>query len=105
MALAVAAGARCALAHPHTLGEDHVRDLIAAHRDAGLSGLEAWYGRYGADERRRWADLADAHGLVVTGGSDFHGDLVPEVPTLGVDLPPARAQALLDWLTPVLSAA
>ncbi len=102
--LAVAAGARCSLAHPHTLGAEHATDLLRAHRDRGLEGLEAWYGRYSDEERRRWADLADAHGLVVTGGSDFHGDLVPEVPTLGVELPPPRAEALLAWLEPALTA-
>lgn len=99
LALARRAGARVSLAHPHTLGQPAlVRDLFARFQAAGLEGIEALYGRYGRAESRGWLELADARGLVATGGSDFHGDLIPEVSRPGIDLPKARTERLMDWL-------
>jgi hypothetical protein len=96
--LAAACGARCALAHPHTLDPSRVRDLFRRHRAQGLTGLEAWYGRYGPAEREPWLRLAADLQLVVTAGSDFHGDLVPEVTRPGVELPSPYADRLREWL-------
>jgi hypothetical protein len=45
-----------------------------------------------------WLRLAHAHGLVVTGGSDFHGDAMPEVTRPVIDLPEPHAARLRDWL-------
>ena len=66
------AGARMALAHPHTLGE-RAGELVRTYRDRGLQGLECYYGSYNHRQRRRWLQLASKLDLVVTGGSDFHG--------------------------------
>ena len=44
-----------------------------------MAGAEAIYGRYSHDERRGVADLARRHGLVVTGGSDYHGTYKPDL--------------------------
>jgi predicted metal-dependent phosphoesterase TrpH len=41
---------------------------------AGLAGIEADHPDHDDQQRRRYRDLAAAHGLVVTAGSDFHGD-------------------------------
>jgi predicted metal-dependent phosphoesterase TrpH len=41
--------------------------------DKGLDGLEAWYGAYTDEQRQMIARTAEALGLVVSGGSDFHG--------------------------------
>ncbi len=59
------------LAHPLTMGryEKQLPELI----DAGLAGIEAYYGPYGSQERSMLARLADEHGLIATGGSDYHG--------------------------------
>ena len=48
---------------------------------AGLLGLEAYYGDYAADIRARLVGIATHYGLTATGGSDFHGH--EERPTLG----------------------
>jgi len=40
---------------------------------AGLDGLEAIYGAYGASERKTLLELASRRGLAVCAGSDFHG--------------------------------
>lgn len=59
------------LAHPlETTGvEDIVPDLAAA----GLDGIECYYQGYGIKEVQHLVALARKHGLVPTGGSDYHG--------------------------------
>lgn len=97
LALGRDAGARMALAHPHTLG-DGAAALVGRHRLAGLDGLECFYGAYTSRQRRRWLRLAQSLGLVVTGGSDFHTSSATQVTTLGVDLPEPHATRLRAWL-------
>ncbi len=99
LALGRAASAKMSLAHPHSLRNDAlVEELYLQHRDEGLEGLEARYGKYGAAQVEHWSRLARAHDLVVTGGSDFHGAASPEVSVPGIDMPEAQAARLLDWL-------
>ncbi len=97
--LGLAAGAKASLAHPHAFGAFAlVESLCRRHRDHGLTGLEAFYGKYGKAERIGWLRLADGLEMVATGGSDFHGEAVPDVTRFGVTLEPARAEALTTWL-------
>ncbi|MDD2806619.1 MAG: PHP domain-containing protein [Elusimicrobiales bacterium] len=64
------AGGRAALAHPYTLGEE--LDL-AALKDAGLEGLEAFYPRHTEEATRNFLAAAKSYGLFVTAGIDYHG--------------------------------
>lgn len=58
------------IAHPAiSRAEDLVPDLI----DAGLAGVEVYHTEHGDESRARLLQLAQRHGLLVTGGSDFHG--------------------------------
>jgi predicted metal-dependent phosphoesterase TrpH len=99
LALGRAAGARMSLAHPHSIGEPAlVRELYRKHRDAGLEGLEAFYGKYGRAEANAWLRMCDELDLVATGGSDFHGDMAPEVARPGIEFPDDRATRLLEWI-------
>ena len=69
------------LAHPLSLGLE-ASDLdrtIGELAGLGLAGAEAIYGRYSPEERHLVADLARRHGLVVTGGSDYHGTYKPDL--------------------------
>lgn len=97
LALGRAAGARMSLAHPHTLGE-HAAALCARYRHAGLEGMECYYGQYGTRQRTRWLRLAEHLGLVVTGGSDFHGRSMPQVAEPGIEMPERHASQLREWL-------
>jgi 3',5'-nucleoside bisphosphate phosphatase len=92
--IARSAGARVSLAHPH-LYEGRTLPLIAAFRHAGLSGLEAFYGRYDAAERKRWSEIADDNQMICTGGSDSHGE--PEIQR-GVEISADRGGKLREWL-------
>lgn len=46
---------------------------IAALADDGLDGLEVWHRGNPPRQRKRLLALAGRHGLLVTGGSDWHG--------------------------------
>ena len=46
-----------------------LRELLAY----GLKGLECWYSKYPAMTCRRLAGVAERSGLMVSGGSDYHG--------------------------------
>ncbi|HEU0036659.1 MAG TPA: PHP domain-containing protein [Kofleriaceae bacterium] len=96
LAIGRAAGAAMSLAHPH-LYDERSAAMLRRHKPDGLTGIEAFYGAYDARERARWIAVADALGLVCTGGSDWHG---PEeaIASPGVDLSDERSDALLAWL-------
>ncbi|MCX4247646.1 PHP domain-containing protein [Paraliomyxa miuraensis] len=99
LVLARDAGARVSLAHPHTMGGYAlVKDLYRRFAGRGLEGIEALYGRYAVAESRAWLGLARDLGLVVTGGSDFHGEMTPDVSAPGIDFPQEHEGRLLDWL-------
>lgn len=48
-------------------------EQIAALADEGLDGLEVWHRGNPPEQRERLLALARRHGLLVTGGSDWHG--------------------------------
>lgn len=66
-----AAGGLVSLAHP---GLSRVDEWIPEFAEAGLDALEAYHSRHDADTTARYLALARRLGLLVTGGSDFHGD-------------------------------
>ncbi|HEU5319122.1 MAG TPA: PHP domain-containing protein [Chloroflexota bacterium] len=65
------AGGLAALAHPSTI-EDLDR-FLQPLIEAGLEGLECYYGAYPEATVLRLVTLAERLGLSVTGGSDYHG--------------------------------
>ena len=69
--LVLEAGGLPVLAHPRS-AED-LDDLLPRLLAVGLRGLEAFYGEYSNSERDALATMAAAHGLLATGGSDYHG--------------------------------
>lgn len=44
-------------------------------REAGLDGIEVYYPNYTRKARRQLLALAIEHGLLITGGSDYHGGM------------------------------
>jgi 3',5'-nucleoside bisphosphate phosphatase len=71
---------------------DIVRELI----DAGLGGLEVYYRSFDQPTVDAMTAVARAEGLVMTGGSDYHGDLGPYAATHArLWVPPAVADDLL----------
>jgi predicted metal-dependent phosphoesterase TrpH len=70
IALIHGAGGLASLAHP---GRTRIDARIEALRDAGLDALEAFHSDHDDAAIERYCELAGRLGLMVTGGSDFHG--------------------------------
>jgi hypothetical protein len=69
------------LAHPGLLDRDAwIPELV----EAGLLGLEAYYTRHDERMTQRYKDKARQLGLLVTGGSDFHGWETEDMARMGV---------------------
>ena len=58
-------------AHPRTV--NNLEETVASLAQAGLVGIEVYAERYAAAQRSKYAALADRHGLVHSGGTDYHG--------------------------------
>ncbi len=65
------AGGVLVLAHPGHAGTTH---LIPRLAELGLDGIEVYYFDHTDEMKAELLSLADKHNLIVTGGSDFHGD-------------------------------
>ncbi len=84
IALIREAGGFCSIAHPDTVGD---ADEIAGWVERGLEGLEVYYGAHTPSDIVRYQALAEKHGLLATGGSDYHGPGTGRDKALGVDVP------------------
>ncbi len=101
LALARATGARMGLAHPHTLKHFAiVKSLFAEFRAEGLEGIEAYYGTVSPAHAEGWLRLAAELDLIVTAGSDFHGEL-GESKRPGIELPARHVARLREWFAGV----
>ena len=89
-------GAVPVIAHPGLLKMDpeDLRPLLKEWKDEGLMGLEAYHPAHLPSMTRTWDGLARKSGLLVTGGSDFHGQdgrhmdigaMLPHWPTASED--------------------
>jgi len=82
------------MAHPFTVPDPEA--MIIEMKAAGLVGLEAYYDGYTTDEINRLVRLADRHGLIATGGSDYHGlGGIGETMIGGVNVPMASVERLI----------
>jgi hypothetical protein len=64
------AGGVPVFAHPGLSDRDALIPSLVA---AGLMGIECYYSEHSAAQRGAYVDLCRTHGLIATGGSDFHG--------------------------------
>ncbi len=75
------AGGVASLAHPVRLQKYGARfeEIVARMKNLGLGAIEIYHSEHSGDDVERFRSLARDHGLLVTGGSDYHGDLKPSV--------------------------
>jgi predicted metal-dependent phosphoesterase TrpH len=76
------AGGIPVLAHPGLLeyeSETQLDDLISQLKQMGIQGVEVYYPEHTADQTRLFAELARRHDLLLTGGTDFHGSIHPDI--------------------------
>ncbi|HEX3325559.1 MAG TPA: PHP domain-containing protein [Actinomycetota bacterium] len=78
--LMTAAGVVPVLAHPFTLNLaiDDLEVFVDALVEAGLQGIEGYHGDLPETEQEPYRALGEAKGLIVSGGSDYHGDMRPD---------------------------
>ncbi len=69
------------LAHPplYHMSDARLEGLVDTLADCGLAGIEALYSTYTAGEEAHMKSLARQYGLLITGGSDFHGSNKPDI--------------------------
>jgi predicted metal-dependent phosphoesterase TrpH len=70
------------LAHPFTLGLGSaaaLRKLVMELKGLGLAGLEVYYSEHTPEQEALYLKLAQELDLLITGGSDYHGDNKPEI--------------------------
>lgn len=88
------AGGIAVLAKPVGTGEDILQELVSL----GLDGLEAVYPGCSEEDTARLTDYARERGLLVTGGSDFHGMYsAPARPVGSTTISDEDVQALMSY--------
>lgn len=86
-------GAVPVLAHPGvTRVDEHIPEMI----EAGLLGIEAYHADHSHAQMEAYAALAERVGLLVSGGSDFHGPQGPNPDVGSVNVPEGAVRALLE---------
>lgn len=70
------------LAHPGLLdyeNDGQLDDLIGQLKKMGIQGIEVFYSEHSPSQTRLFAELARRHALLMTGGTDFHGAIHPDI--------------------------
>jgi 3',5'-nucleoside bisphosphate phosphatase len=69
------------LAHPTWVKptDQTLVELVRQLKADGLDGVEVYYSTHAARQTREYLSLAQQLGLLVTGGSDFHGVTKPDI--------------------------
>lgn len=94
VSLVLRSGGLPVLAHPFTVPEPE--KIVVKLKAVGLVGIEAYYKDNTGEETGALIGMADKYGLIVTGGSDYHGiDDSREVGLGGVEVPVAAAERLI----------
>jgi predicted metal-dependent phosphoesterase TrpH len=64
------------IAHPHLI--EHPK-VIHKLLEMNFDGLEGYYGNFNKEENARWTKIAQKKGWLITGGSDYHGEIKPNI--------------------------
>ncbi len=66
-----ASGGISVMAHPKVYDSFDLLEELA--EEGNIDGVEIWHQSAGEADRKRLTEIAEAHRLITTGGSDFHG--------------------------------
>lgn len=94
------AGGIAVLAHPYFInrgkpfGEKEIRELT----EHGLEGLEVYHSKHSDKISQYYLEIAEKLGLLITGGSDFHGENTPGIQVGDVRIDDQRVEKLKDYL-------
>jgi len=65
------------IAHPHLIQN---YQILTPLMELNFDGIECYYGKFYPKDHERWLKIAMKRDWLVTGGSDFHGDIKPDLP-------------------------
>lgn len=89
LAAIISAGGVPILAHPGAQWLKMDEELLEMFRKTGIRGLECYTSYHNEDAARRFVAWCRRHDLLVTGGSDCHGDFTPNrklgIPAIAYD--------------------
>ena len=76
------------VAHPGFINNGHPQNKedIEEMKKSGLEGIEVFHSRHSSAESAYYQSVAKELDLVITGGSDFHGDKTPDIELGDVEL-------------------
>lgn len=70
------AGGVAIIAHPHLIKHaSTVQEML----EMDFDGLEGYYAKFGKEVDLKWVNVAKNKNWIVTGGSDFHGNVKPHI--------------------------
>lgn len=69
-------GGLAVIAHPHLIQNERVTNRLLT---LPFDGIEAYYAYFPLDACERWLKIAAQKDWFITGGSDFHGDVKPNI--------------------------
>jgi predicted metal-dependent phosphoesterase TrpH len=76
------AGGIPVLAHPgliKTENPEKLKHLVTVLKEMGLMGIEVFYSDHTPKQSAEIQKIALYHNLIVTGGTDFHGEMSPDI--------------------------
>lgn len=83
---------KAVLAHPHLISSSSIcRKVLKMNFD----GIEAYYSRRHWHDNEKWVRVAQEKGLFTTGGSDYHGEVKPDI-RLGCSFTPQEVFLMLE---------
>ena len=69
------------IAHPllYGFGYRQIEEMIEELKPYGLTGLEVYHSSNNTYESGKLREIARTHGMLISGGSDFHGAAKPDI--------------------------
>ena len=71
------AGGKAFIAHPHFIKR---KSLVDSLLTLSFDGIECYYAIMPPAREKEWLEIAKKKNLLISGGSDFHGAIKPDVP-------------------------
>lgn len=65
------------IAHPHLIEDGKIVNALLS---MPFDGIEGYYARFSPEQEERWIKVGKRKGWLITGGSDFHGEIKPNNP-------------------------
>lgn len=76
------------LAHPLlNFTKSELEKFLPLAKQAGLVGMEAYYSKFTGEQTEYLLTLCEKHGIIASGGSDYHGDIKKTVALGSANVP------------------